>query len=270
MLLISSNRQYNVPLLLESLHVTHAQVSYTVFWHCCHLSFTVECSGANVALQHVVCATAGVNSYLFHFYVSFPCTMHAFAIYAVKDSRRSEMGNRMSLIVRPIAKILPSSHTPSSPSTPATTSTITTSTRTRSKLARAKTVCFRKPKDQNGSEIDMLSLSRARIGSMFYSGRSSGFDVTTPLTKDKDFAPLNMGEQNTVELIGTMKCELTSLSDMILPISTGKAAINLTVREKKHTHDGTVDREFSYLANFIYLSQPMKIEHMNYFLFLIW
>ena len=68
---------------------------------------------------------------------------------------------------------------------------------------------------------------------MFYSGNSDGVDVTTPLVKDQEFAPLNMQKQNTRELIETMKCELKSLGDMIMPISTGTAAINLTVRENE-------------------------------------
>lgn len=145
------------------------------------------------------------------------------------------MGNRRSHIVKPIAKILPSSHMPSSLST---TTNTTPSTRTRPKLARAKTVAFKRPKDQSEHQADPFCLDRARVGSMFYSDNSNHIDVTTPLVKDQEVVPLNMENQNTVELIETMKGELRSLSDMIMPISTGTAAINLTVRDKEKKGDG--------------------------------
>ena len=84
------------------------------------------------------------------------------------------------------------------------------------------------------------------MSSIFYSENSKGVDVTMPLVKDQEIAPLNMQKQSTVELTDTMKCELKSFSDMIMPISTGTAAINLTVREEKEKHDCVCEREKRY------------------------
>ena len=165
---------------------------------------------------------------------------------AVKDTKRSESGHRMSQIVRPIAKILPSSHTPSSPpastthvsasaSTPSTNTNVPT---TRFRFPRAMTVSFNKPKDRGELEARRTSSpNRGRMSSIFYSENSKGVDITTPLVKDQEFAPLNMEEQNAAELVETMKGELNSLSNMILPISTGPAAINLTGRKRERERE---------------------------------
>lgn len=87
----------------------------------------------------------------------------------------------------------------------------------------------RASRDSSLFEFGSPKSPRNRL-STFYTEDDKGIDVTTMFVRPtKDIEPLRLNSLSTVELVNVLKDKMNELNSSLLPMTTGKAEVNMMV-----------------------------------------
>ena len=98
-----------------------------------------------------------------------------------------------------------------------------------SKIKRRATLAIKKRRESNSPE-DTTNI-RKRSSSLFYSFENDDFDIRQHFIQTaQDLPSLQLHSRSTADIVRLLHQEVEQLNNMVTPMSTGVASINVTVR----------------------------------------